>query len=422
MPTAGAGYRRAASFAEIGLVIFLPLLPVACQGGPRSLVVVLEGQGCFRVDGQPANTENLAAVVRRSVLDEKGSANPGFILSARPGTPQSAAFFQAAKPHDVPYEDFARAIIACGNTLIRRGELAGVPFRIPHADSPRAISDRKTARIADLRFLPFEIRGQADIEALSKHKNELRNLLMPINPDMEMPLSTVLKVARLLHDAGARVVFAIPYESAGDKPPRIVIQRAYVLPAGAQEDEVHLILREFTGQARNFFGIPLGAEPCKVVFISDRSGSMTDSIDLLKYALKRAIGQLTEADMFDVLFMSSGPPAEMPTRRLVNANERNKQLAFDFIDSIIPQGETDPVGSLKRAFALQPDAIFMLTDGGFYREVVDLVNRLNVGKRVKVNTICLLYKNGEPVLKEIAEQNGGTCRFVSDADLAELAR
>jgi secreted protein with Ig-like and vWFA domain len=112
----------------------------------------------------------------------------------------------------------------------------------------------------------------------------------------------------------------------------------------------------------------------------------------------------------------------MPTRRLVNGTERNKQLAYEFIDGVIVQGQTDPSKALERAFACNPDAIYLLTDGEFDRAIIDLLKRLNVGGKVTVHTIGFIYKTGEAVLKAIAEQNGGQYRFVSEKDLAALSK
>jgi hypothetical protein len=112
----------------------------------------------------------------------------------------------------------------------------------------------------------------------------------------------------------------------------------------------------------------------------------------------------------------------MPTRRLVNATERNKQLAFEFVDGVIAQGETDPSKALERAFACNPDTIYLLTDGEFDRAIIDLVKRLNTGGKVSVHTIGFLYRTGETVLKQIAAENSGNYKFVSEEDLAALSQ
>jgi len=168
-----------------------------------------------------------------------------------------------------------------------------------------------------------------------------------------------------------------------------------------------------------FFGIT--SHMRRVVYVVDRSGSMTDSIDYAKFELKRSIGALDSDAEFHVIFYSSGEPVQMPPRHLVPASRSNKLAAFEFIDQVVAQGETDPSEALKRAFALHPTVIFVLTDGEFGAKTVGQIERLNIGDRTTVNTIGFLYRIGEKVLKQIAEQNNGNYKFVSEADLATLA-
>jgi hypothetical protein len=157
-----------------------------------------------------------------------------------------------------------------------------------------------------------------------------------------------------------------------------------------------------------------------VVYVVDRSGSMTDSIELVKAELKRSIGELEDETAFHVIFYSSGPPSELPTRRLVYATERNKLLAYEFIDAVIAAGGTDPSQAVERAFAVKPDIIYFLTDGEFDRRIVDLVRQRNLGGKVKVYTIGFLYEDPDRLLREIARQNGGQYKFISEADLAAI--
>jgi tetratricopeptide (TPR) repeat protein len=156
-----------------------------------------------------------------------------------------------------------------------------------------------------------------------------------------------------------------------------------------------------------------GGESAKIVYVVGRSSSMTGSIDLVNYELKRSIGNLTESKEFQIIFYSSGLPVEMPTRRLVRATERNKQLAFEFIDGGYVQSQTDPSKALERAFDYKPDLIYLLTVGEFAPAIVDLVKRLNFGGKVTVNTIGFLDKTRETVLKQIAHDNHGNYKFVS---------
>jgi DNA-directed RNA polymerase subunit RPC12/RpoP len=173
------------------------------------------------------------------------------------------------------------------------------------------------------------------------------------------------------------------------------------------------------GSGSGFFGTA-AEEASKIVYVVDRSGSMTDSIVFVKYELKRSIRELGPEKQFHVVFYSSGPALEMPARRLVSATDANKQKAFEFIDSVIPQGETDPSDALSRAFAVNPELIYLLTDGEFDKAIVGQVAKANAGKKVTVHTIGFLYKMGEKILKDIAAQNNGTYKFVAESDLETL--
>jgi hypothetical protein len=181
-----------------------------------------------------------------------------------------------------------------------------------------------------------------------------------------------------------------------------------------------------TGSGRGFFGQAPKENTHKIVYIVDRSGSMTDSIDYVKHELRESIGKLDDSTQFHVIFYSTGPALEMATRRLVDATDANKQKAFEFIDSVVATGETDPSQALQRAFAVGADLIYLLTDGEFDKEVVPLVKRLNPQGKVVVNTICFLYKDpdlgaGTSILKRIAQENGGQYKFIDEKELASLS-
>jgi hypothetical protein len=178
--------------------------------------------------------------------------------------------------------------------------------------------------------------------------------------------------------------------------------------------------RDFTRKHR-FFGTE-SEDAARVVFVVDRSGSMGDSIDFVKFELKRSIYDLDQGQSFHIIFYSSGPPLEMAPAKLVPANQKNKQIAHAFIDSVIPQGETDPSKALERAFACKPDVICILTDGEFDKAIADLVKRANVDDRVTVHTVGFLYKSGEAMLKKIAQQNNGQYKFISETDLRTLQK
>jgi len=75
-------------------------------------------------------------------------------------------------------------------------------------------------------------------------------------------------------------------------------------------------------------------------------------------------------------------------------------------------GGTNPGTAIKKAFRLQPDTIWLLSDGVFAQEHIGLVKRLNQDDRVRFNTLAFHDHSGEGLLKVIAGQNDGRFRFV----------
>lgn len=170
----------------------------------------------------------------------------------------------------------------------------------------------------------------------------------------------------------------------------------------------------------DFFGVGGVAE--KIVYVVDRSGSMTDSIMYVKYELRRSIRMLKPNQRFYVVFYSTGPAVGMPSGKLVPATEQNKLAAYEFIDSIVPVGQTDPSEALKQAFSVGPELIYLLTDGEFDRKIVPLIDKLNAKKDVTVHTFCFIYTGGEAILQEIAQRNGGEYKYIGEDDLEALGR
>jgi DNA-directed RNA polymerase subunit RPC12/RpoP len=158
----------------------------------------------------------------------------------------------------------------------------------------------------------------------------------------------------------------------------------------------------------------------KIVFIIDRSGSMTDSMMMVKRELRRSISRLEQPQSFHVIFFSSGPAVEMAGRKLVPATVANREMAFDFIDGVVPVGQTDPSDAFRAAFAVQPEVIHFLSDGEFDPKIVAQIDKLNTAKTTRINTVCFMYVQAEKLLMEIASRNGGTYRYISPDDVATL--
>jgi hypothetical protein len=84
------------------------------------------------------------------------------------------------------------------------------------------------------------------------------------------------------------------------------------------------------------------------------------------------------------------------------------------VETIAPAGGTNVDGGMLAAFAgrQKPDAIFLLTDGGFEGSSPDFIRQLNNSLNVQINTVALISDAGAPLLKQIARENNGDYRFV----------
>ncbi|MCE5277300.1 MAG: VWA domain-containing protein [Planctomycetaceae bacterium] len=168
-----------------------------------------------------------------------------------------------------------------------------------------------------------------------------------------------------------------------------------------------------------------GGNAHHIVYVIDRSGSMSDSLELVKRECAASMGRLQPSQDFHIILFAEGAPLEPVSKKLVSANDASKLEAVKFLRGVQAQAQTDPLPALKRAFAVLSAAnpklpgklLFLLTDGVFpdNEKALATIRTLNARKDVHVNTF--LYGNRPPVavevLKTIANENGGRYKFIS---------
>ncbi|HEV3004168.1 MAG TPA: hypothetical protein VGX78_06880, partial [Pirellulales bacterium] len=160
------------------------------------------------------------------------------------------------------------------------------------------------------------------------------------------------------------------------------------------------------------------------VYVFDRSSSMSAGGNNLLASAKRellaSLDDLGEENRFHIIFYNERPTGMDLGRGfagLVFADQRAKQLARRFIDSILAGGGTRHFEALKEALRLQPDVIFFLTDAD-EPEMSDgqlsLLRHLN-GGRATINTIEFGDRpqpRRDNFLSRIAGENGGQYVYV----------
>ena len=156
-------------------------------------------------------------------------------------------------------------------------------------------------------------------------------------------------------------------------------------------------------------------EADSVAYVVDYSSSMSGQrFQRAIEELKRSIGRLKPGQEFYVAFFNQGPLPMFnePPTSLHAATPRVLARLATWLNSISSQGGTQPEGALQIAGHLKPDVVYLLSDGEF-NPISAATMRMFRAHGIKVHTIAFESSSGAHLLKQIAEQTGGTYRFVS---------
>lgn len=166
----------------------------------------------------------------------------------------------------------------------------------------------------------------------------------------------------------------------------------------------------FTIGGSEFFGVT--ATGNRFVYIIDSSGSMDGRrFSKARDELLRSLFALEEDREFCVIFFSDDASPMFGSASLLPATQANKNRAEQWVQRFRNGGGTDPEQAIRLALGQRPDAIFLLTDGGFDVGAVSTARSLNT-RKATFNTIGFEDKGGEANLKRIAADSGGKYRFV----------
>ena len=148
-------------------------------------------------------------------------------------------------------------------------------------------------------------------------------------------------------------------------------------------------------------------------------------IDEIIAEMRRSIRQLIPTQSFHIVLARPGKVEEFAPRRLVPAIGRYKQQAGDYLATIagVPQpGKADPIEAMRRAFAVEPELIYFLSDGEYAdveSELEKTLDQLNADKAVAITTIGFDPSRGpdpqrgpRALLERIARRHGGHFRVV----------
>jgi hypothetical protein len=207
------------------------------------------------------------------------------------------------------------------------------------------------------------------------------------------------------------------------------------LRSGIPDADVTTILRraEVPPPTATFAG--LGARKAQsVVYAVDASGAMVTNLKWVLQEVERSILALAPGQSFQVVLFRdrsqfAGVSAEVfradsGPSRLVPATASNKSAVAAWLASVQPAGRSNPLDGLRRALALQPDVVFLLsrgiprTEGEEFpgdwsrgpRAILEELDTLNpaVGgrRRVVIKTIQFLEDDPTGTMQAVAAEHG----------------
>ena len=188
------------------------------------------------------------------------------------------------------------------------------------------------------------------------------------------------------------------------------------------EQSAEWLDREYGARAR-FFDVPAAGHT--FVFVVDCSLSMHGKKwHRVRRELVECVARLAEDQCFYViLFDELAHPmfgSYSPEPRPVVAHESNVARLEEWLNRAELASGTKPCGAMKLAMTLDPDAIYLLSDGEFHDPTAAYLRGVNrqvdasgsLVPRVPVHAIGIESWEAESVLRGIAADNGGTFRHV----------
>ncbi|MEQ8787865.1 MAG: VWA domain-containing protein [Pirellulaceae bacterium] len=156
------------------------------------------------------------------------------------------------------------------------------------------------------------------------------------------------------------------------------------------------------------------------VFVIDRSKSMggdgLGALDAAEQELTAALSRLGPEHRFQVIAYHQ-QPVYVGARRLLDATPENKAAMQEFFDGLLAYGGTQHETALLAALRLEPDVVFLLTDGGdpYLNEAeIDYITRRAEG-RTAVHCIQFGFgptPRGGDFMQRLASRNRGSYGYV----------
>ncbi len=179
--------------------------------------------------------------------------------------------------------------------------------------------------------------------------------------------------------------------------------------------------------ASSFFGADASGN--NFCYVIDSSGSMRGGAwEAAKGELLRSLLTLKESQRFYVIFFNAElaaiplPGESQPAPNALYATPDNIAHAGRWIETVSIETGASPMRALEAAVKLEPDAIYLLTDGVTsvdvpkkvreFNRTTDLINGEQV--MVPIHAIAYYSLKGEQLMRQLAAENNGQFIYVPD--------
>ena len=168
-----------------------------------------------------------------------------------------------------------------------------------------------------------------------------------------------------------------------------------------------------------FFGIK--SKAANVGFVVDCSGSMSGArLERTKLELLRSVLDLHPRQLYYVAFFDDVAYPMFDTQKTpILAKPVNKVRTYKWMKSVMGGGGTNPQPGLELVATMNPQAVFLLSDGVFAPLPEPLYDEFKQ-KSIRVNTIAMEDESGKQELAGIAARTQGKYRFVPQAPIPDL--
>ena len=286
-------------------------------------------------------------------------------------------------------------------------------------EADRQVSVALASRNAEQRAEYFDEQdAQTDTESTSDSSASGGSALAAALPQPEAaaPLAQ-LPLPRL--PTGGDVLVAAPQLNPA--------RRAPILP-GENNDEAIMAAEAARRKANaphgpptrlGIFGSPAAAG-YDFVFVIDRSKSMGEeglgALSAAEKELTAALAELQPHHRFQVIAYHQ-QPTYVGARSLLPATDENKRAMQTFFQELLAHGGTQHATALLAALRLDPDVVFLLTDGGDPYLTANEIDYISRRARGKSTIHCIQFgfgslRDDNDFMRRLASRNGGSYGYV----------